>query len=76
MQQGQGHQDAENFLKHLERDEKLKGEVRALSHIEELGRKHGYNFSNADLDRALQKKWGKPEKREEGEADPFTCCCI
>jgi hypothetical protein len=66
--------DAEKFLALLDEREDLRDDVRKMSQLSDLGKKHKLNFTSNDLESALISKWGVPEKRE-GKVHPFTCCC-
>jgi hypothetical protein len=68
--------DAEKFLDLVEKNKKVRDQVKALSHVSDLGKEHNLSFSNADLSRALKKKWGAPENRKQAPSESFTCCCI
>jgi predicted ribosomally synthesized peptide with nif11-like leader len=67
---------AEKFLEKLENDKKMRDAVKALPHVVAVGKEHGFEFTNAELSRALKKKWGSPEKRKDKRSESFTCCCI
>jgi Nif11 domain len=68
--------DAEKFLDMVEKNKKLRDQVKALSHVTQLGKEHKLSFTNADLSKALKKKWGSPEHRKQAKSESFTCCCI
>ena len=70
--------DAGKFLDLVDKTPELKAALRNLTEVRKLGEKYHLTFTNADLDKALQDKWGMPEKRDDGshKVDPFTCCCI
>lgn len=68
-------QNAERFLDELDKNEQLRNEIRNMSYVSDLAKAHGMSpFSGSDLEKALEAKWGSPEKRM-GKLHPFTCCC-
>ncbi|HCC58159.1 MAG TPA: hypothetical protein DEQ47_13055 [Solibacterales bacterium] len=68
-------QDAEKFLHALDHDEKVRTEVTNSKALTDLAKKHGFHFTNAEMEAALKEKWGHPEKRK-GHPEPYTCCCF
>ena len=68
---------AEQFLDLLDKDPELKDKVRKLPGVTGLGAQYNLKFTNEDLEKALQNKWGLPHNRGGGQTvDPYTCCCI
>lgn len=67
--------DAEKFLHALDHDEKVRAEVAASTAMTDLAKKHGFHFTNAEMESALHQKWGKPEKRAD-HPEPYTCACF
>jgi hypothetical protein len=67
--------DAEKFLHALDHDPKVRESVIHSTALTDLAKKHGYHFSNTEMEDALKKKWGHPENRKE-HPEPYTCCCF
>ena len=68
--------EADKFLEQVEKSKKLRDAVKNLPHIVEVGKANGFNFTNADLSKALKKRWGAPTNRKDAKSESFTCCCI
>ena len=67
--------DAMRFLDAVDKNKALREKVAKLTHVRDLAKEHNFKFTNLELRRALESKWGKPKHREK-EDDPFTCCCF
>lgn len=65
---------AVRFLKRIDEDEDARKLLtKAHEAAMKAGKKLGYEFTPAQLERALVEKWGVPKNRE-GMDHPYTCC--
>jgi len=68
--------DAVKFLDGVDKDERLQEEVRTnAQNFVQMGERHGYKFTDMELDRALREHWGLPSKRKT-HPHPYTCSCF
>ena len=67
--------DAENFLHALDHDDKVRAAVASNTALTDLASKHGFHFTNGEMQDALAKKWGNPEKRKD-HPEPYSCFCF
>ena len=66
---------AEKFIEKLEKDKALVAEVKAAhGNFEAVGKKHGFDFTAADLRAAVKKKFGG--KKSPHFDDPNLTCFV